>query len=304
MFTRLAKGVQSRLLRAFSKSLDGFTRHDLVNNAMAASSINQKLLMASYQQLGRSGGPYPKLVDTEFRCYSQNGEDGILLYLFSQIGFSSRRVVELCAAHGMECNAANLLIHHGFEGLLFDGGVRNVDLGRKFYAHNRNTFTHPPAFVQAWITRDNVNGLIAEHGFRGDVDLLSLDVDGNDYWILEAIDVISPRVIVLEFNYELGPTASYTIAYDPAFVVDFSDPPLICSASLAAFTKLLATRDYRLVGVHSLGFNAFFVRNDVATDALHEQTPESCFADTPKLQDWTSDRLERMLARSSRWQEV
>jgi hypothetical protein len=301
---RYFRAIASRVRRTFSPFLNQHDRTDLLNNTMAAAGTGQLHLLGYYRQLLQRGGPFPSLRETEFRCYSQNGEDGILLFIFSQIGFSDRRVVEVCAADGIECNAANLLIHHGFQGLLFDGSKQKVDRGRSYYRHNRNTFTHPPTLVQCWITADSVNHAIEENGFSGQIDLLSLDIDGNDYWVLKSLSVIRPRVIVLEFNYELGPTASYSIAYDSAFMVDFADPPLICSASLAAFTKLLKARNYRLVGVQSLGFNAFFVHNDFVTGSLPERSPEECFADTPVLHNWTQDRLERMLSRSRSWQEV
>jgi hypothetical protein len=105
-------------------------------------------------------------------------------------------VVEICAGDGIECNAANLLVNlnHGWSGLLLDGDGEQIARGRTFYANCRNTWVAPPTFVNAGITPDGVNGLLGDHGFSAPIDFLSLDVDGNDYWIWKALDWVTPRV--------------------------------------------------------------------------------------------------------------
>lgn len=120
--------------------------------------------------------------------------------------------------------------------------------------------------------------------FAGEVDLLSLDLDGNDYWIWKALTMVRPRAIVLEFNASIGPHRRLTISYDPNFQLDFSITPYPIGASLAAFTALGVEKGYRLVGVQSLGFNAFFVRNDIDAPWLRTRTPVECYAETPRLQ--------------------
>ena len=91
-----------------------------LNESTGASQGVQLLLSLRYRDLARERLPLPALRDTEFRCFSQNGEDGLLLYLFALIGTTNRKVVEICAGDGIECNAANLIINHGWHGLLFD----------------------------------------------------------------------------------------------------------------------------------------------------------------------------------------
>ena len=102
----------------------------------------------------------PSFEDTEFRAFSQNGEDGILLYVFSLIGMGGRRCVEICAGDGIECNTANLIVNHGWNGLLFDGDKRLIERGRAYYARLGGYVLLPPRLVNAWITRDNINELI------------------------------------------------------------------------------------------------------------------------------------------------
>jgi hypothetical protein len=244
------------------------------------------------------------LADVEFRCQSQNGEDGILHYIFSLLGTTDRRVVEICAGDGIECNAANLIINHGWCGLLFDGDAELVARGKAFYATCRTTFVGPPTLVHAWITTDGVNSLVASNGFAGTIDLLSLDIDGNDYWIWKALDCITPRVVVLEFSANCGPYRAVSMSYTPDYRLDIQTQPYRCGASLPAFVKLGREKGYRLVGVQSLGFNAFFVRNDLAADLLPEKTPEQCYQETPRLKAWAPAWLEQILAGREPWEDV
>ena len=238
----------------------------------------------------------PKFSDVEFRCHSQNGEDGILLYIFSLLGTTNRRVVEICAGAGIECNAANLIINHGWLGLLFDGDPNFIAYGRNFYSKCATTFIVPPTLVNAWITAENINELVSS--FAGPVDLLSLDLDGNDYWIWKALDVISPRVVIAEVNGWWGPEKAVAMSYNPDYKLDFSKQPYRCGASLPAFVKLGKKKGYRLVGVQSLTFNAFFVKNGIGEDLLPEVTPQEC------LSRWTPEFLELVISGEEPWEEV
>jgi hypothetical protein len=236
----------------------------------------QILLSLHYQQLVRSGVKLPSLREIGFRSYSQNSEDGILLYIFALIGMTNRTVVEVCAGDGIQCNATNLIINHQWQGLLFDGSVPNINKGRRFYAKHPDTSSRPPVLVDAWITPDNINGLIEKNGFHGEIDLLSLDMDGMDYWVLRAIECIQPRVIVLETVSPWGAERSITVPYQADFVATWIEGLPYCGASLPAFVKLLKGRGYRLVGMEGLGFNAFFVLNGLGEDVLPEVTATSC----------------------------
>ena len=254
----------------------------------------QILLTLRYQELARSGITLPSLREIGFRSYSQNSEDGILLYIFALIGMTNRTVVELCAGDGIQCNAANLIINHQWHGLLFDGSAENISKGRRFYAEHPDTFWQPPVLVDAWITRDNINGLIEKHGFCGQIDLLSLDMDGMDYWVLRAIECIQPRVIVLETVSPWGAERSVTVPYQADFVAKFFEGLPYCGASLPAFVKLLKGRGYRLVGMEGLGFNAFFVLNGLGEDVLPEITAVSCVQEVSYLPE--ALRLKRAAA--------
>ena len=272
--------------------------------APSDSQVAQVLLRLQYQELARRGTGLPDLKDVEFRCYSQNSEDGILLYIFSLLGTTNRRVVEICAGDGIECNAANLIINHGWRGLLFDGDADQVARGKSFYSTCRTTWISPPTFVNAWITADNVDALIAGNGFSGPIDLLSLDVDGNDYWLWNAITCIDSAVVVLEFNAHCGPERSVTMSYTPDYHLDVTVQPYRCGASLPAFVKLARTKGYRLVGVQSLGFNAFFIRDGLGEAFLPERSVRECYDRTERLSDWVPSRLEAIMSGGEAWEEI
>ncbi|MBV9892958.1 MAG: hypothetical protein JO020_02185 [Chloroflexi bacterium] len=260
----------------------------------------QILLSLKYKDMLHQQLPLPPLADVEFRSHSQNGEDGILLYIFSLVGTTNKKTVEMCAGTGIECNSANLILNHKWDGLLFDGDPQYVAWGRDFFARSKDTHWRQPTFVHAWITADNVNDVIAAQGVAGEIDLFSLDMDGVDYWIWKAIDCVSPRVVVLEFNWIWGADRSVTIPYDPKFVN--TDPSgrnggngfAYFGGSLPAFVKLAKTKGYRLIGTESWGFNAFFLRNDVGPDILPEVDAAECFKIPMQLATRTSQMLSVM----------
>jgi len=226
---------------------------------------DQILLSLRYQELMRQRAPLPSFDDVGFRAYSQTDEDGILLYIFSLIGMGNRMAVEVCANSGIECNSANLIINHGWRGLLFDGDEKAIQQGRRHYAASRDTWIFPPTFVHAWVERENINDLIRDNGFGSDIDLLTIDIDGMDYWMWEAIDCCTPRVVVVECQCMFAPDAAVSVPYQRDFVYSGDH---YCGASLGAFVKLGRKKGYRFVGLNSRRFNAFFVHDSVGRDVL------------------------------------
>jgi hypothetical protein len=210
----------------------------------------------------QSGQPLPELSETEFRNFSQNGEDGILLFVATVLGLTGRRVVEIGASDGIECNSANLLVHHGWEGLLIDGDTAALERGAAFYRRRPETRRLPPTFIDAWVTRDNVQELLSDRGYL-DVDLLSVDVDGNDLWVLDAIQPTA-SVIVCEYNNRIPADVSVSVPYQEDFAAegDNTHGEGFFGASLRALAAMLAAHDYRLIGANSVNTNAFFTRVD------------------------------------------
>ena len=251
----------------------------------------QYLIGLQHQQLHRDG-LQPNIDDLQFRAFSQNGEDGLLHYIFTMIGTESKKVVEICCGNGQECNATNLILNHGWHGLLIDGSSKNIEHARKFFAGRAEAKLWPPQLVQSWITAENVNELISSHNFRGEIDLLSLDIDGNDYWIFEAIKCVSPRVVMAEYQNSMGPTHAKTQKYDPKFVQKRRPDGLdLVGTSLPALAHLAKQNNYRLVARQDKCVNAVFMRNDVGQDIFPEIPLEDCF-DHP-MATFNIDRLEQ-----------
>ena len=200
--------------------------------------------------------PYDILV-RRFRLWSQNEEDGIILALLERAGATNKRFVEIGSGRSGG-NAAMLAYELGWSGLMIDCVPEAIESLRARFAHN-------PGVVgaAAFVTPDNVNQLLTEHGFTGDVDLLSIDIDSYDYWVLDALRVCSPRLLVVEYNASFGPTRAVTIPRDQPLD---GMAKAYRGASLAAIEKAARRKGYRLVVCDPTGVNAFFLRHDVAPD--------------------------------------
>jgi hypothetical protein len=196
----------------------------------------------------------------EFRVFSQWGEDGILQYLLGKVPIGNDLFVEFGVESYAESNTRFLLVNDNWRGIIIDGGTAH----REFTARTGLTWRHHLEVVSAFITRENIDGLLTAAGARGDIGLLSVDIDGNDYWVLEAIQAVSPRILVVEYNALFGPERAVSVPYRSDFTrtaAHFSN--LYYGASLPALAGLAERRGYRLVGCNSAGNNAFFVRGDV-----------------------------------------
>ena len=248
-------------------------RHPRRNRALEKAA--QLQLSLTYRELIAAGRPLPSFADAEMQFYSQTGEDGIIQLLLAATGTDTRRTVEICAGDGLECNSANLIVNHGWTGLLVDGGDGIVTDGRRFYEEGAQTWYWPPVLKQAWITRDSINQIVSDAGFAGDIDLLSIDLDGVDYWIWEALDCVRSRIVVVEFQSGLGPDDALTVPYSDSF--QWEKGTQYAGASLAAMIKLGNRKGYRFVGTNLYGFNAFFVRDDLAQESLPAADPRQAF---------------------------
>ena len=214
------------------------------------------------------GEPLPALEDVEFKVFSQNGEDGILLYLLALVGWQRRRFLEIGIQDGWECNCANLAKHLDWGGWFVEGDPAGAALARQHYALEPATVYSDLRVIEAYVTRENAAELLAQHGVA-DVDLLSIDIDGMDWWIWDALAGLRPRLVVVEYNAAFGPERSLTIPYAPLHDARAHHPSgLYYGASLSALERLGQRLGYRLVGCNARGVNAFFVRDDAAPPAL------------------------------------
>lgn len=239
------------------------------------SQLIQRSLYFQYRNSYSNGAALPGFQDAGFRVFSQSDEDGLLLYIFSLIGFKNRLVLDIASGTPVGGNTTNLIVNWGCHALLIEGSDKLVKESVSFYQRHIDTKMFTPNVRQAWVTAENINQLVTEGGLSGEIELFSLDVDGVDYWLWERLDVVSPRVVMVEYQDMFSSDEAVTVPYSPVFD-RFSIHPEFFGASLAAFTKLAHKKGYRLIGCNRYGYNAFFLRNDIAADIFPEVSVSSC----------------------------
>jgi hypothetical protein len=266
---------------------------------------HQLLLISHFKQMHQKKIKINALEEIGFNVYSPTYEDGILLFIFSIIGITNKKLVDIGAGTVQGSSVSNLIINHSFSGLLIEGKKENSKLLRDYYSKHPETLLFPPKTISALVTAENVNQLINNNKLHGEIDLLCIDIDGMDYWIWKAIEVIQPRVVVVEYQDILGPQKSWTVPYKADFNVhDYSVNNKLNNyngASLSAFVKLGKQKGYRLIGCNKGGWNAFFIRNDINDEYLPEITVENCFK-----YEWNQMGIKTRfpLVKNMNWEEV
>ena len=205
-----------------------------------------------------------RLEPAGYKVFSQGDEDGVIAEIFRRIGTTDRRFVEFGCGDGLENNTAYLLFQ-GWSGLWLDSLEKNERILKRRWSNEiaRGQLT----FHRAMITADNIDSLLTMEGMSGSIDVLSLDIDSNDYHVWKAITVIQPRVVCIEYNAKFRPPVEWIMPRDDAYVWNGTDR---MGASLSAMTKLGAEKGYALVGCDIIGANAFFVREDLTKGQFAE----------------------------------
>lgn len=212
--------------------------------------------------------------DYEFKVFSQFGEDGIIQYLINNINIKNKKFIEFGVENYTEANTRFLLENNNWSGLIIDSSKKNTDYIKKQSYYWKYNLT----VVNKFLSTENINSIIEESNFDGDIGILSIDIDGNDYWILNAINKVSADIIIIEYNANFGSKKSLTVKYDKNFQrgkVGISK--LVYGCSLLAITKLCAKKGYSLVCTNSNGNNAFFVRNKLLNDKIKSTTVNEAF---------------------------
>ena len=219
-----------------------------------------------------------ELRDAEFRVFSQFGDDGLIQYLVHRVGIrhEERRFIEFGVEDYAEANTRFLLVNDDWRGLVMDASARNMRRLQDGPLYWRHDLTARAAFIDA----ANIDRLIAEAGFGGDTGLLSIDLDGNDYWVWERIECTRPVIVIVEYNSVFGAEQAVSIPYDPAFRRDAAHySHLYWGCSIAALAALGARKGYALVGSNGAGNNAYFVRRDRLA-GLRELRPKEAYVES------------------------
>lgn len=211
-----------------------------------------------------------RLQDHEYQVFSQWGEDGIIQFLINQVNVRKKIFIEFGVEDYREANTRFLLTKDNWQGLVFDADADSIARVRS----SMLCWRHGLRAATATITRDNINSLITQQGISGEIGLLSIDIDGNDYWVWQAIDVVNPEIVVIEYNHRFGEELAVTIPYNENFRRGEQHPKIYFGASLRALVMLGQSKGYAFVGCNSNGVNAFFVRRDRMPEGLKELTVE------------------------------
>jgi hypothetical protein len=204
------------------------------------------------------GAPYnqPRRVEPHgFRSFSQKDEDGIIQEIFRRLGAGAGTFVEFGVQTGIE-NNTRLLLYRGWRGLWIEADAAACQAIRRGFA--QELAAGQLQVTHSFVTRENIAALIEAARFE-QLDLLSIDIDGNDYWIWEAL-TIQPRVVAIEYNAKFRPPTSWVMEYNAAHRWNYDD---YHGASLQSLFDLGRRKGYTLVGCCLAGVNAFFVRDDL-----------------------------------------
>jgi hypothetical protein len=249
----------------------------------AAVQIGQRKLFLDYQT-AQKNKQLPDFNDTGFRVFSQFEEDGKLLYILALIGMKNKTFVEIGSDDGINSNCANLAFNFGYHGLFLDGNPKAIKRGEKFYGKYPHPYMYAPKFTCAKVTAENINTLVSDAGLNGEIDVLSVDIDGNDYWIWKALDVVQPNIVIIETHVEFG-LRNIVVPYDANYFFP-GKHPIYHGASPIAMVNLGKQKGYRLVGANQLGFNFIFVKNGLAESELPEVTVESVLKHPSVKESW------------------
>ncbi len=233
-----------------------------INQGIILSLLNESLITSNIR-------------DYEFKIFSQWGEDGIIQHLIKSIEIKNKTFIEFGVEDFFESNCRFLLMKDDWKGFVIDGSKSNIQRLKNSYFY----WKHHLDAVDKFITKDNIEDILATSGFENDLGILSVDLDGNDFYILEAINNFNPRILICEYNSIFGCSRKITIPYQPDFYrTNIHHSNLYWGASLAAMTYLASKKGYSLVGTNSAGNNAFYVRNDLLNEKVKVLSVEAAYS--------------------------
>jgi hypothetical protein len=293
---RVDARVEAAEERGFSSNQLSMLSHRVSRNFLPNDGAAvQKLLMAVWRSASNQRIHAKDLQSSGFRVFSQNDEDGVVLRIFSQIGTTNRYVIEV----GSNCNGSdigipenistNLIVNHGWHGAVFELDPVECARIRHFFARDYATKHfhietdslngyYSPIVIQQEITPGNIDRALTDASEESEPDLMIVDIDGGDYAVVQAVSRVQPRVIVVEFEKRFRDRHSVIQPDRTNFSARWSQSGTV---SLPAWIKLLGDKGYSLCAIGSCGFNAFFVRSDIAHKSFVPLSAEAAFEEHP-----------------------
>ena len=232
--------------------MNSFRKHPLVEKFFVLQGIT-----CSTQIINRY--PIETLADVEFSVFSQWGEDGIIEWLIQRNEDMPETFIEFGVEDFTESNCRLLLMNRNWRGLVMDSSKKNIDIIRA----DSVSWKYDLTSICQFVTCENINSVIESSDINGEIGFLSVDIDGNDYWVWKSIDCVKPHFVIVEYNAAFGDVEPISIPYRGDFArTKAHSSNLYFGASIAALSHLAAEKGYTLLGSNRAGNNAFFVRND------------------------------------------
>ena len=252
---------------------------DLLDSNSLVETERQKLLMGKIlsNQIKNKEFQAKSLKDVEFSIFSQFGDDGIIQWLTQNLEIPNKTFIEFGVEDFSESNSRFLMMNDNWSGFVMDGSETNIKNLKSSYYY----WKYELASKAVFINKDNINDLIQEQEFNREVGLLHIDIDGNDYYIWDEINVIEPIIVIVEFNGIFGKDRSLSVIYDKDFIRNNSHYSfLLFGSSIKSLYQLAEDKGYSFIGCNSGGNNAYFVRNDKLNDVVKSATLEQGYVES------------------------
>ena len=243
-----------------------------VRQAEEKNTATKLVVGAALAKMSHQAG---SIKEAEFKVFSQFGDDGIIQYLINHVKPSVDTFIEFGVEDYEESNTRFLLMNNNWKGLVIDGSSHYIDRIKNSSFYWKYSFKA----VASFITAENINRIFLENGISGQIGLLSIDIDGNDYWVWKAITAIEADIVVVEFNSLFGDERTVTIPYKADFIRSKEHYSyLYFGASLGALYDLAIEKGYALVGCNQAGNNAYFVKKQKLNGLLSLSVKEAYVA--------------------------
>lgn len=247
-----------RILKDVNRNLGNYKKLNVLYNAHINDYKSPKVNLGQIQAAANSQKKnINTLAEVEFQVFSQFGDDGIIQWLVQQLPSINKTFIEFGVENYRESNTRFLLVNNNWSGFVMDGSQENISAIKSEQLY---TFFDLQA-VCSFITSENINALLSGTGFNSEPGILSIDIDGNDYWVWKAITGIRPAIIICEYNSLFGFNHPYTIPYEDSFVRGTQYPFNYYGISLLSACHLAGEKGYSFIGCNSAGNNAYFIDN-------------------------------------------
>ena len=259
--------------------------------------INQGIILSHLNETKST----TNLKDYEFKVFSQWGEDGIIQNLIKKVEIKNKTFIEFGVEDFSESNCRFLLMKDDWKGFVIDGSTKNIQRLRNSYFY----WKHHIEAVDEFITKGNIENILRKSNFENDLGILSIDLDGIDYYVLKAINNFKPRILICEFNPVFGGNENISVPYRDDFQrTKANHTNLYFGASLGAITYLANKKGYSLVGTNTAGNNAFYVRNDLLNDNFRVLSVEEAYSNSNYRESRYKDGNLSFLTQDQRVKEI